>query len=721
MTPSQLADLEITLHRDKEVGYSVDLRFEHNDVTSHLLQNPITAISFDRERLRALALDTPAYGHALGEMLFAGIVHEKLVECRAKLQGLPMRVRLVIGTDASELQGLRWETLRDPEDGSDLLGARTPFSRYVCTTIDRDASWQYRERLRTLIAVANPRGITQYGICPIDTSTYLSIARQIVGPQECTELTEDQASLDNLIDKLRLGCDLLYIVAHGGISDGEPHLALAGGDGEVAFAPAQSLVHCIRNLDEVPRLAILVSCESAGAEQDTDQTEPMPLVALGPLLAEAGVPAVIAMQGCISTETATRFLEVFVETLRQTGIIDIAAAFARDSVHDRPDAWMPVLFMRSKSGLLWYRQQPTNDRPQFDKWKTLIQHLKAGTCVPIIGPGLLEPLIGSTSEIAARLAQRHDLELESPARENLPQVAQLLELRMDRTAMRREIADVLYEELARRSGGVWPDDKDTRPLHERLRQASEKIWRGGFDPYQALASFPLPLFVNAAPDSLLEFALESIGKQPHIVLCPWSNELHWANGAIPFNEPGLATIDREPVGGHCKLRMHRSFVPDELSPVVYHPFGLFQVPPSLVLTEDDYFQYLVGNTKNQNKIPPAVRYGLTASSLLFLGFQLDDWGFRVLLREILKLDRRALREELTHVAVQHVALQHVAVQIDPSTLSRTVQQRVEYLEEQFRAYHITIYWGSTSEFIRHLEDEYDHIARATLANRVVNH
>lgn len=712
MISPQWADLEIILHRDKEGGYSVDLRFDHPsyDETRYVRQNQSTAITFDRERLRALSLDAPAYGQALGEMLFDGIIHQKFDEYRAQLNGLPMRVRLIIGTDANELHGLRWETLRDPDDGVYLLGARTPFSRYVSTTVDRVTTRLYRERLRALITIANPRGLDRYGIRPIDTSVHLGIAHQIVGPHECIELTEDQASLDNLIDKLRQGCDLLYIVAHGGILNGVPRLALAESDGKEVFVSAESLVHCIRNLDEVPRLAILVSCESAGTGQDTDQAEITPFVALGPLLAEAGIPAVIAMQGAISIETATHFLEVFVATLQETGIIDIAAACARDSIHNRPDAWMPVLFMRSKSGVFWQRQQPAIDRSQFDKWKTLIQHLKAGTCVPIIGPGLLEPLIGSTREIAARLVERHSLELESPVRETLPHVAQLLELHMDRTSMRREIADVLYEELARRSGGVWPDDSDTRPLYERLKQTSAEVWKCEFDPYQALARLPIPLFVNAAPDSLLEFALEDIGKEPHVVLCPWSNDLQWVNGAIPFDDPGLPTAEREYGGNHSKIRMSRSFDPTRVSPVVYHPFGLFQILPSLVLTEDDYFQYLVGNTKNQNKIPPAVRYGLTASSLLFLGFQLDDWGFRVLLREILQLEGSALREGLTHVAVQ----------IDGSTLSGAVQQRIEYLEEQFRAYRITVYWGSTSEFIRQLENEYATITQTPLRNRAVN-
>lgn len=108
-------------------------------------------------------------------------------------------------------------------------------------------------------------------------------------------------------------------------------------------------------------------------------------------------------------------------------------------------------------------------------------------------------------------------------------------------------------------------------------------------------------------------------------------------------------------------------------------------------------------------MPPAVRYGLTSSALLFLGFQLDDWGFRVLLREILQLENNGLPNRFTHVAVQ----------IDPATPSGTIQQRIEYLEEQFRAYHITVYWGSTTDFIRKLHDEFIHVTQVHLKNRAV--
>jgi hypothetical protein len=125
---------------------------------------------------------------------------------------------------------------------------------------------------------------------------------------------------------------------------------------------------------------------------------------------------------------------------------------------------------------------------------------------------------------------------------------------------------------------------------------------------------------------------------------------------------------------------------------VYHPFGLLQVLSSLVLTEDDYFQYLVGNTMGHTRKLPALRYSLTNTALLFIGFRLDDWSFRVLLREILQL-KSSLINSVTHIGVQ----------IDPDNAHGSVEDSYTYLEEQLRAYNITIHEEPTEEFISHLD------------------
>ncbi len=77
------------------------------------------------------------------------------------------------------------------------------------------------------------------------------------------------------------------------------------------------------------------------------------LTATGPLLAAAGVPAVVAMHGTVNMETVARFMPIFFRELERHGQIDWAMATARSQVRSQPDWWAPVLFMRLRSGRLW--------------------------------------------------------------------------------------------------------------------------------------------------------------------------------------------------------------------------------------------------------------------------------------------------------------------------------------------------------------------------------
>ena len=116
-------------------------------------------------------------------------------------------------------------------------------------------------------------------------------------------------------------------------------------------------------------------------------------------LAEAGVPAVIAMQGNVTMRTIADFMPVFFKELQRDGQIDRAVVAARGTVRERPDFWMPVLFMRLKSGRIWYVPGFGDDRKGFEKWPALIrsQH-SGGTCPASRAAGARGPAgVGSGS------------------------------------------------------------------------------------------------------------------------------------------------------------------------------------------------------------------------------------------------------------------------------------------------------------------------------------
>src|SRR5205085_8963361 len=92
----------------------------------------------------------------------------------------------------------------------------------------------------------------------------------------------------------------------------------------------------------------------AGTGQEPATADRGLMAALGPRLAEEGFPAVVAMQGNVTMTTAAAFSKVFFKELIRDGQIDRAMAAGRAAVRDRPDHWAPTLFLRLKSGCLWY-------------------------------------------------------------------------------------------------------------------------------------------------------------------------------------------------------------------------------------------------------------------------------------------------------------------------------------------------------------------------------
>ena len=112
-----------------------------------------------------------------------------------------------------------------------------------------------------------------------------------------------------------------------------------------------------------------------------------------------------------------------------------------------------------------------------------------------------------------------------------------------------------------------------------------------------------------------------------------------------------------------------------------------------MITEDDYFDFLIGVTANKDLIPKPVRRALADSALLFLGFQLDDWDFRVLFRSIAGQEGARRRQSYAHIAVQ----------VDPEEgrVQRPDQAR-EFLNAYFQNADISIFWGTVEDFVKEL-------------------
>jgi hypothetical protein len=675
----EYAELELSLHRRDSASYALELRFSHpeSDADIRLMRDGAAPVQFDSTQLLASTLDHQAYGRSLAANLLADpAARGAFAQARVSAQslGAPLRLRLLIGVDAPELHSLRWETLCDPDDGAPLLiGEQLLFSRYLSSHDWRPVKMRPKGDLRALVVIANPNDLGRYNLAPVDVDGELARATASLDQIPITALRSGgTANVNNILAHLRKGYDILYLVGHGALVNGEPWIWLEDEQGGIARASGTELARRLQELAERPRLVVLASCQSAGSGEEPHGADASgALAAFGPRLAEAGVPAVIAMQSQITMATVARFMPVFFQELQRDGQIDRAMAVARGAVRERADAWMPALFMRLKSGRIWY-VPGFGDQKDFRKWPTLINSVRNGRCTPILGAGLVEPLFGSTREIAQRWAETYDFPMDPHEREDLPQVAQYVAVHQDEQFIRDELAQSLHDELLRQHRDRVPDLPDSAPLDELIK-AVGAAWRArdAAEPHRVLAAQPFPIYITTNPDSLLEAALEEAGKSPRVALCPWNE----------YVESSQEAYDE---------------VPSAQRPLVYHLFGRLEEPDSLVLTEDDYFNYLIGVTSNKDLIPDTVRRALADTALLFLGFRMDDWNFRVLFRSFMSQEGRARSRKYTHVAAQ----------IDPEQGRIHEPERARrYLESYFQGAAISIYWGNAEDFVRELAEK----------------
>jgi len=212
-----------------------------------------------------------------------------------------------------------------------------------------------------------------------------------------------------------------------------------------------------------------------------------------------------------------------------------------------------------------------------------------------------------------------------------------------------------------------------------LSDAGRELRHDQTDPHRVLASLPLPLYVTANLDPLLTEALaeqvldpteQGVLKSPETELCRWTEDADWP----------ASVFQREP-----------GYRPSVARPLVYHLYGQLSVPKSLVLTEDEYFDFMIGVAAERQRVPSVVNRAVTDRALLLLGFDLTDWDFRVFFHSLLGKEGRRRRTDYAHVAVQ--------VRPAEGRLLDT-ERAARYLERYFNEADISLFWGTVDDFIR---------------------
>ena len=346
MPDNSFTDLEIRLLQKLPEGYPVEItlggqqEFSRGHLSPDLLPwSPSGDLAADGQRL-------------FQQLVADAKVHSAWTEARGHAP--QRRIRIRIDADAPELHTLPWEMLQDE---AHLLSASadTPFSRYLPVALPWGSAVDERP-IKVLIAISNPSDLEKkYGLPQADVALEEEILEEVfasASPKEVqVDYLDEPITPERLEEALRKGYHVLHFLGHGAYNARRKQAALylQNDDGTAQRAIDDDLANMLARQGVQPRLIVLAACQSAS--RSTGDA----LVGLGPKLVSIGVPAVMAMQDMITVKSARKFSAAFYKRLLEHGQVDRAANEARSMLitAGRPDAAVPVLFMRTKSGRLW--------------------------------------------------------------------------------------------------------------------------------------------------------------------------------------------------------------------------------------------------------------------------------------------------------------------------------------------------------------------------------
>ena len=285
-------------------------------------------------------------------------------------------------------------------------------------------------------------------------------------------------------------------------------------------------------------------------------------------------------------------------------------------------------------------ESPPNLREQ--DWHVLLKAIELGKCTPFLGSGACYGFIPLGTQIAREWASAHGYPLEDP--QDLARVAQF---------------------IATEFHSVFPKEE----VSQRLKSLSPPDFRESNEPHSVLADLPLKVYMTTNYDDFMVQALRSRDRDPKREICRWNRMLQ-----------------------RQKTVFSSGYEPTVANPVVFHLHGCAEIAEPIVLTEDDYLDFLVNLTRYK-AIPSRIERALAGASLLFLGYKLADWDFRVLFHSLVTYMERSLQR--SHISVQLVPL-------DEQATAAQKGRAQQYLDRYFARLSIRVYWGTCRQFAAEL-------------------
>lgn len=286
-------------------------------------------------------------------------------------------------------------------------------------------------------------------------------------------------------------------------------------------------------------------------------------------------------------------------------------------------------------------------------WRLLLTRIRNGDCTPFLGAGACQGVSPLAADIARKWAVDHRYPLEGET--DLVKIAQFMAVQYDAVFPKDEIAREFEADSSR------PDFTDV------------------LEPHRFLAELPLPVYMTTNYDDFMVQALRHHRKDPKKELCKWNR----------FLKDSRSIFEDDP-----------EFEPNPANPVVFHLHGHLGNRSSLVITEDDYLDFLVNIWRDPHLIPPRIQRALSGSSLMFIGYRLTDWTFRVLFRGLVTA---------TEASGRRVS---VTVQLPPFSSDATEDQKSkaeqyqDYLSDYFGKIQMRVFWGTAREFVSELRQRW---------------
>lgn len=311
-------------------------------------------------------------------------------------------------------------------------------------------------------------------------------------------------------------------------------------------------------------------------------------------------------------------------------------------------------------------------------WDRLIQRIKAGKCTPFLGAGANSDLLPKGAKIASDWASHYQFPLEDSR--DLARVALFLALTEER-ALPKELMQTMLQQM----------------MGDLFKAGSATNLVAPHHPLGILGALPLPVYITTNYDDVMYRALKANRRRAQVEICTWTEFLknkgavnypdldHYQSGVPP---PEDFTFSKSRFKSEYPLK------PSAETPVVYHLHGHYSLLESMVLTENDYLDFLVHQWKDDTLLPDQITTALTSSSLLFMGYSLADPNFRVLFRGLI------------HPLAETRRLS-VAIQLRPQDLAQPDEERaLHFLEKYFGDLQIKVFWGSAEEFAAELWRRY---------------